>query len=611
MTGHDQENQTDRPFDVRTWRAVAPFFKPFRGMLARIVVLMTVSSVVDVLAPLYQKYVIDNYIFARSEGIGLVALAGVLMLVVQLVATVVFTRAAITVEMGFSRDLKKRCFDHLQTLPLSYYNVTPVGYIIARVMSDTDRIGLVVAWGLVDVMWGLSYVIFAVIAMLSLNFRLGMWLAGMVPIMILVTAWFQNRILRHNRAVRQANSLVTGSFNEGILGARTSKTLVVEDINISDFMELTGGMYRSAVRAATWSAVYTPVMLMFGSFAIAMIMANGLGMASDGVIAFGTLSAMVSYAINIFEPIQHLSGIFSEVTATQANIERVDALLKREPEITDTPEVTAVYGDSFEPKRENWEPLKGDVVFDDVTFKYPDGGEYVLEHFNLSVPAGTCVAIVGETGAGKSTLVSLVCRFYEPVSGRILIDGRDYRERSQLWLRSNTGCVLQTPHLFSGTVRDNIRYGRLDASDDEIMEALRLASAEGVVKRLPEGLGSDVGEGGDRLSTGEKQLISFARAVLADPRIFVLDEATSSIDTETERSIQNAISRILKDRTSFLIAHRLSTIKMADMILAVKGGRIIEQGTHRELLRKKGYYLSLYSMQFEEELSWKKMTSRR
>jgi ATP-binding cassette subfamily B protein len=592
---YSDEHQ-NRPPDVRVWHAMFRFFAPHRAELLKITVFMIICSVVDVLIPLYQKYVIDRFIFARvSGGIWPVIAVGVAMMLIQLTATILFTRAAIRVEMGFSRDLKKACFDHLQTLSLSYYNTTPVGYIIARVMSDTDKIGLLVAWGLVDLMWGLSYVVFAIAAMLMLSFKLGIWLAVMIPAMIALTIWFQNHILRHNRAVRRTNSLLTGAFNEGILGVRTSKTLVVEEINISEFDVLTGQMFRATVRSATWSAVYTPLMLMFGATAIAIIMTRGLGYVADGVMAFGTLSAMISYAINIFEPIQHLSNIFSEVTATQVNIERVDALLKREPEVADSPEVVAKYGDSFEPKRENWEPLRGDIRFDDVTFKYPDGEEYVLEHFNLSIPAGTCVAIVGETGAGKSTLVNLVCRFYEPTNGKIYVDGRDYRERSQLWLHSNIGYVLQSPHLFSGSVRDNIRYGRLDATDEEIMSALNLVSAARVVEKLPQGLDSDVGEGGERLSTGEKQLLSFARAVIANPRIFVLDEATSSIDTETERLIQDAISKILVGRTSFLIAHRLSTIKMADLILVVRDGKIIEQGAHEELLRQKGYYLRLYS----------------
>ncbi|MDR1886241.1 MAG: ABC transporter ATP-binding protein/permease [Synergistaceae bacterium] len=600
---HYDDDYHNRPFSLRAWISMAPFFRPFLRTLAEIIVLMLICSLIDVFIPLYQKYIIDRFIFPRTaDGILPSALAGVAVIFVQMAATVLFTRLAIRVEMGFSRDLKRACFDHLQTLSLSFYNTTPVGYLIARVMSDTDRIGLLVAWGLVDVMWGLSYIVFAVISMLILDIRLGMWLALMIPVMALVTRWFQNRILGFNRAVRRANTMITGSFNEGILGARTSKTLVIEDINAREFDALADNMFRCAVRSTAESAVYSPVMLMFGSFAVAMILVQGSSYAIAGTMEFGTLSALVSYSIGIFEPIQYLSRIFSEATATQANIERVDALLKRPPEITDSPEVVQKYGDSFDPRRENWEPLTGDIMFDDVTFKYPDGDEYVLEHFNLSIPAGTCVAIVGETGAGKSTLVNLVCRFFEPTEGRILIDGRDYRERSQLWLHSNIGYVLQSPHLFSGTIRDNIRYGRLDATDEEIATAARLVSADSVIAKLPMGLDTEVGEGGDRLSTGEKQLISFARAVLANPRIFVLDEATSSIDTETERLIQNAISNILQDRTSFLIAHRLSTIKMADLILVVKDGRIIERGTHLELLRKKGYYLRIYSMQFAEEI---------
>ncbi|MDR1472179.1 MAG: ABC transporter ATP-binding protein/permease [Synergistaceae bacterium] len=602
MPSYDDETY-DKPFSLRVWAAMFPFFKPYRRELVRIALLMLFCSLVDVFIPLFQKHVIDRFIFARaSEGIWLAASAAAAMIVCNMLSVIMYTRLAINVEVSFARDLKRACFDHLQTLSISYYNTTPVGYIIARVMSDTDKIGLIIAWGLVDLMWAASYAIMAAAAMLLLDWRLGIWMVLVMPAMAVATSWFQNGILRHNRLVRRTNSLMTGSFNEGILGARTSKTLVIEDINTAEFSRLTGEMYRGSVRSAALSAAYTPVMMAFGAVSVAIILVQGSSFLTSGAIAFGTLSAMVSYAINIFEPIQHLSYIFSEATSTQANIERVDALLHREPEIRDSPDVVERYGDSFSPRRENWEALSGDVRFDDVTFKYPDGDEYVLERFNLDVPAGTCVAIVGETGAGKSTLVNLVCRFFEPTSGRILIDGRDYRERSQLWLHSNIGYVLQSPHLFSGSVRDNIRYGRLDAADEEIMEAVRLVSADAVLERLPHGLDSDVGEGGDRLSTGEKQLISFARAVLANPRIFVLDEATSSIDTEMERRIQNAISRILKDRTSFLIAHRLSTIKMADMILVVKDGRIIERGTHRELLRRKGHYLELYSMQYEEDL---------
>ena len=300
------------------------------------------------------------------------------------------------------------------------------------------------------------------------------------------------------------------------------------------------------------------------------------------------------------EPIQNIIITLSELIAVQVNVERLTRLLETESDVSDSPEVIEKYGDTFNPKKENWEPLHGDVEFKDVTFKYPDGDEYVLTNFNLKVPQGTNVAIVGETGAGKSTLVNLVCRFFKPTSGQVLIDGRDAAERSQLWLHSNIGYVLQTPHLFSGSVRDNLRYGNPDATEEEIWKALELVSADDIVRRMDKGLDSDVGEDGGMLSTGEKQLLSFARALLADPRILVLDEATASIDTVTEKAIQDAIVTVTKGRTSFVIAHRLSTIVDADIILVVNDGKIIERGTHQQLMDQRGYYYELFTKQFDE-----------
>ena len=450
-------------------------------------------------------------------------------------------------------------------------------------------------------LWASSYVIGVFIAMLLLNWKLALIVMLIVPAIAVLTVYFQNRILNWNRKVRKINSRITSAYNEGIMGAKTSKTLVIEEKNAGEFQELTQEMRVAGVRAARLSAIYLPLVLFFSSLATAVVLAKGGNMVLDNLLMIGTLSAFSSYAVGIFEPIQQLARNLAEVISVQANIERVAGLLEEEPKITDTPEVIEKYGDSFEPKKENWEELKGDIEFKDVSFHYPDGNEEVLSHFNLKIPAGTTVAIVGETGAGKSTLVNLACRFFEPTGGQILIDGRDYRERSQLWLHSNIGYVLQNPHLFSGTVMDNIRYGNLEATDEQIIAAAKAVSADQVVEKLEKGYQSDVGEGGDMLSTGEKQLISFARAVLADPRIFVLDEATSSIDTQTEQLIQNATLQLLEGRTSFLIAHRLSTIRQADGILVVKDGRIIEQGTHKELLKKKGYYHDLYSKQFMEE----------
>ena len=598
-----EDEQYSKSFDIKVWAKMIPFFKPFKKLIILISVLMVVLSVWDIAIPLYQKYIIDNFIIPKTlDNISIVIIIGAASVILASLGTIAMSCLALRIEMRFSRDLKKALFDHLQTLSLSYYNTTPVGYMIARVMSDTERIGSLVAWALVDVMWGVSYIIFVIVSMLVLEWRIGIIFVVMMPFLVLVTSWFQNRILKLNRKVRHTNSLITSSFNEGINGARTSKTLVIENIISGEFHGLAHNMYRLTVRAASLSAIYMPVILLFSTVGVAIVLVYGSDLAMKDLMLFGTLSASISYTIGLFEPIRNMARTFSNAVATQANIERVISLLEQKQEIEDSPAVIEKYGDSFNPKKENWEKLNGEIEFDDITFMYPDGSENVLEHFSLKVPAGTCVAIVGETGSGKSTLVNLACRFFEPTEGKVLIDGSDYRERSQLWLHSNIGYVLQDPHLFSGNIRENIRYGRLDATDDEIMEAARLVSADKIIARLPDGLDSDVGEGGDRLSTGEKQLISFARAVLADPRIFVLDEATSSIDTDTELLIQNAIANILEGRTSFLIAHRLSTIKMADIILVVKNGKIIEQGTHKELLKKGGYYMQLYTMQFEAEM---------
>lgn len=579
-----------------------PFLRPYRKTIALVVVFNLLCALIDILLPLFQRYAIDHFIEEGTTegmfGFGVAYFAAILL---QALFVILFTRGSMRIEMYFGRDLKRACFVHLQTLSFSYYNVTPVGYIHSRVMSDTNRIATMTAWNLFDMLWSLAYVLGVFVAMLLLNVQLAMLIILVVPAIAALTWYFQNRILHWNRKVRKLNSKITGAFNEGITGAKTSKTLVIEEQNHRQFRELTEEMRASSVRAARLSAVYIPLVLFVSSAATAVVLARGGFLVGRDLLLLGTLSAFTSYAVGIFEPIQQFARNLADFISIQASMERVTGLLHEVPQVVDAPQVVEKYGDTFHPKRENWETIRGEITFEDVSFRYPDGDEDVLRHFSLHIPAGTTVAIVGETGAGKSTLVNLACRFFEPTEGRILIDGVDYRERSQLWLHSSIGYVLQSPHLFSGTVMENIRYGRLEASEQEVRRAAEAVSADTVVNKLEQGYDSPVGEGGDRLSTGEKQLISFARAVLADPRIFVLDEATSSIDTETEQLIQNAIARLLEGRTSFLIAHRLSTIRHADVILVVKDGHIVEQGRHEELLRRQGYYHTLYSRQFAEE----------
>lgn len=599
-----EEQEYDKPFSIKVWGKMLPFFRPYKRYFAVTLGLNIFLAGIDVAVPLFQSYAIDRFITAdRLTGLSGFALAYAAVIVIQTMCVYFSVRAATTIEMNVGKDLKWAQFEHLQRLSFSYYNTTPVGYIHARVMSDTLRIATVVAWGLVDMFWALLYVVSVFGIMFFLNVRLALVILLIVPCIAVLTVYFQNKILHWNRKVRKINAQITSAYNEGITGVKTSKSMGIEEDNEKAFFERTAQMHRAASHSAKLNAVYIPTILLFGSIAAAVVLAQGGYMVKEEIMKLGTLSVFISYAVIIFEPIQQLARLLAELISCQANIERVMDLLEQEPNVVDRAEVLEKYGDAFNPKRENWEKIKGDIVFEDVSFRYPDGKEFVLEHFDLHVPAGMNVAIVGETGAGKSTLVNLVGRFFEPTKGRILIDGVDYRERSQLWLHSQIGYVLQNPHLFSGTVRENIRYGRLTATDEEVEEAAGNVSADEVVRKLEKGYDSDVGESGGRLSTGEKQLISFARAILASPSIFVLDEATSSIDTQTEQLIQQATARLLKGHTSFIIAHRLSTIRQADLILVVKDGKIIERGTHKELLGVRGYYYELYSRQFEEEAS--------
>ncbi|NLT57894.1 MAG: ABC transporter ATP-binding protein [Clostridiales bacterium] len=576
--------------------------KPYHHRMLAVTALMLFSAAVDVVLPLFQTYAIRAFIEPGSlEGLWPFAALYVLVVVVQTVIVVAFARSAFTIEMCFGRDLKRMTFEKLQKLSFSYYNKTPVGTMLSRVLSDTDKISMMVAWGLIDFMWSLAYVAGILLAMLLLSVRLAAPILLIVPVMALLTLWFQRRILAVNRQVRRSNARIVGAFNEGITGAKTSKTLCMEDRNTEDFRRLSTRLFGNARQAALLGSVFAPLVLFFGSMATAIVLWQGGILVRENLMDFAVFSVFITYSISLFEPVQQLARIFADFVAMQANIERVEGLLEAEPDVQDRPDVIECYGDCFCPRREHFEPIVGDIAFEDVSFHYGEASEMVLHDFSLQVKAGTLVAVVGETGAGKSTLVNLLCRFFEPTSGRILIDGVDYRERSQLWLHSNLGYVLQSPHLFSGTIADNIRYGKLDATDEEVRRAAELVAADRVALRQEQGYDFDVGEGGDRLSTGEKQLISFARAVIADPAIFVLDEATSSIDTETEQLIQGAIERLLRGRTSFVIAHRLSTIRRADLILVMQDGRVVERGTHAQLLRKRGYYHQLYTEQYTEQ----------
>lgn len=580
-----------------------PYLKKYKYIFVRMIIMGMLVSVVDTIYPLFNRYAIDHFVAYKTlDTLPQFIILFVFFGIAQAVVNYFNVFDCARMELFVNRDLRNNAFEHLQDVSLSYYNTNSVGYIHARVMSDTGKIGQMASWRLMDIFWFGSYIIFSIVVMFIIDWKLALWVAGIVPVAALCISYFEKKLLVLNRDIREQNSKITADINEGITGVKSIKSLVIENRMNRHFKSDTELMYKKSVHAAHFDALFNSSVSMLTSIALGLVIWKGGAFSVDHLIEIGTLSVFMSYAMGMLDPIQHVVSSISQIIAIRVNVERYINLLAEEGEVRDSEEVIEKYGTSFEPRYENFEELHGDVEFEDVSFQYPDGDELVLENFSLKVPKGANVAIVGETGAGKSTLVNLVCRFFEPTKGRVLIDDKDIRLRSLKWLHSNIGYVLQTPFLFSGTIRDNLRYGNEDVSDEKIMESLRMTGADSIIDKLKDGLDSNVGESGDMLSTGEKQLLSISRALLADPAILILDEATASIDTVTEKTIQNAISTIIKDRTSFVIAHRLSTIVNADVILVVNEGKIVEQGNHKSLMKKKGEYYNLYTRQYEELL---------
>ncbi|MDY2889006.1 MAG: ABC transporter ATP-binding protein [Candidatus Caccosoma sp.] len=510
--------------------------------------------------------------------------------------TMLFIRLGGILELKFYKGLTKETFAKLQNQPFSFFDRSSVGWLMARVSSDTALLGNIISWGLVDIIYAIFKLLFIFIIMFTIKPILSLIMLVIIPLVTIVASLFNNIIVKLSRKQRKVNSEITSYLNEGIGGAKTSKTLVLEEKSVNEFKGIVNKYKRTTIKIAWAQTLFYQIIAISSAIALALMGYFG-GMALDDVT---TLFLFLSYSTSFFDPVLNIARLSNDLRHAQVAGERVFDLNDIVPEIKDSKEVIEKYGDYINLKKENFEELKGDVSFNNVSFAYKNGKK-VLSDFSLMVKQGQSVALVGKTGAGKSTIVNLLSRFYEPTSGNITIDGVDYKKRSVAWLHYNLGYVLQTPHLFSGTIMENIRYGNLSASDEEVIKAAKIANADEFISKLEKGYNSEVGEGGNRLSLGQKQLISFARAIIANPKIIILDEATSSIDTETEYVIQRAIKNILSGRTSFIVAHRLSTIVNCDIILVVDDGKIIEKGTHDELMKNKGYYYSLFTNQFIDE----------
>lgn len=485
---------------------------------------------------------------------------------------------------------RKKVFNHLQKLSFSYFDKTQVGWIMTRVTSDIERFSEMLAWHLVDFVWGTATVLIISVAMFVVNWKLALIVVTAVPILFVISLYFRKKILEAQRKVRRYNSEITGSYNEGINGVKIIKSLVQHKRMHGEFQNLSEEYFKNSYKAGKYSAIYIPLIMLISGVVIAIVqIVFGQMYFFDKLnLSVGDLVLFTAYTMSFFEPLNQIAVIFASFQRALASAERVFSLLDADPEIIDETNATDP-GD-----------IKGLIEFKNVSFQYEEG-KSVLKNFNLRVEPGQTVALVGPTGAGKSTVINLVCRFYEPTQGQIFIDGKDYKERTVHSLHSRLGIVLQTPHLFSGTIKENIRYGKLDATDEEVARAAEIVNADKFIDKLPRTYDEDVGEGGNLLSTGEKQLISFARAAIVNPQIFIMDEATSSVDTLTEKLIQDGINNMLEGKTCFIIAHRLSTIKTADRIIVLKDGEIEEDGTHKELLMRKGHYYKLYTKQLREE----------
>ncbi len=590
-----EEEEFTTKFNGKTlWRIIAAQ-KPYKWSVLGFVSIVAGVSALDSIFTYLSARIVDEGIVARNttQLWSLLTTYGWLVVVQSILAFIFIYICGILGER-VRYDLRKGLFAHLQTLSLPYYNKTPVGWIISRVTSDTDRVAELITWGQLDLVWSTMNIITALYFMLKINVPLALIVIVIVPVIIVVSIWFQRKLIVEYREVRKTNSKITGTYNENITGVKVIKALNREKANLAAFATLSGSMYRASYRAAWLSALFLPTVQMISASAIGAILwytgSQYTNTQTGGVmgLTLGGLQAFITYVFFIIWPIQEMARIFAEMQQSVASAERIFSLLDAVPDVVDKP-------GSIDPGT-----LKGDIVFDNVTFHYEDG-KPILSDFNLHVKQGEMIALVGPTGGGKSTIVNLVARFFEPKAGEVRIAGLDYTQMTQHAIQSRIGMVLQTPHLFSGTIRENLRYGRLEATDAEIETAAQMAGAHAFISTLEKGYDEQVGEGGVLLSTGQKQLISLARAVLAQPDIFIMDEATSSVDTMTEALIQQGMDALLERCTSFVIAHRLSTIRNADRILVIENGSIAEMGTHSELLKLGGHYYRLYTQQFRHE----------
>ena len=572
--------------NINVFRDLIKFYKIEYKKLYMLMFVVVIAGVLQAVVPLSIKLFTDDFITRQNlKGFVLAGIAFFSLVIISTLAIYSFYVLGGKLEYKVSKEIRKSVFEKIERFSLTTVKRYETGELISRLTSDVQKLSEVFSWGVIDACHSIIVLLFSVSIMLYLSYTLTLMLFLMLPVIYIVTMIFQKNILKFQRKVRDYNSKIIKSYTESLSYIKTIKALGIENKKRREFLSFNEKYRKYNLKSILISAIFVPIVMFVASIGVGFAFNFSSISVMKNVMTYGAFLSFLTYSFQIFEPFKMLAQIFTDLKSAQASAERVFQILYEEDEV-------------LQEKKNNLE-FEGNIRFENVNFHYFDDEKLILKDFNFEIKKGESVAFIGSTGSGKSTIVNLICKFYDVTSGNIYLDGIDYKNVDKTFLYDNLGYVLQQPQLFSISIKENIKFGNVNASDEEIFEVCDLLGINDFINKLPNGIDTIIGENGYSISNGQKQLISFARALIKNPKLLILDEATSSIDTETEKIIQNKMKEILKGKTSIIVAHRLSTIKDCDKIVLIENGIILEQGTHLELINKKGIY---YKMYISEEL---------
>ena len=572
--------------NINVFRDLIKFYKIEYKKLYMLMFVVIISGVLQAVVPLSIKLLTDDFITKQNlKGFIIAGISFFCLVILSTFSIYSFYVFGGKLEYQVSKEIRKSVFEKIEKFSITNIKKYETGELISRLTSDVQKLSEVFSWGVIDASYSIIVLLISIFVMLYLSYTLTLMLFLMLPVIYIVTLLFQKNILKFQRKVRDYNSKMIRSYTESLSYIKTIKALGIEDKKKNEFLYFNEKYRKNNLKSILISAIYVPAVMFIASIGVGFAFNFSSISVMKNVMTYGAFLSFLTYSFQIFEPFKMLAQIFTDLKSAQASAERVFQILYEEDEILEEKEMDFNFD--------------GNIEFKNVCFHYFDDDKLILKDFNFEIKKGQSVAFIGSTGSGKSTIVNLICKFYDPTSGDIYLDGINYKNIDKTCLYNNLGYVLQQPQLFSISIKENIKFGNEDATDEEIMDICNLLGIDEFISKLPDGIDTVIGETGYNISSGQKQLISFARALIKNPKLLILDEATSSIDTETEKIIQNKMKDILEGKTSIIVAHRLSTIRNCDKIVLIENGNILEQGTHIELLEKKGIY---YKMYISEEL---------